>query len=128
MSRPDTSYRQIIRLSTPVMLSQLSYTAMGIIDTIMVGQVGVVALASVGLGSILFWWLLSLFWGMLAGVNTLVSQAEGANDRPAAGVAFWQGIYLGGLLSVLVFVLWPLTPHLVGWTGASPVREPRPPG
>ena len=45
------------------------------------------ALASVGLGSILFWWLLSLFWGMLAGVNTLVSQAEGANDRPAAGVA-----------------------------------------
>jgi MATE family multidrug resistance protein len=120
MSRPDTSYRQIIVLSTPVMLSQLSYTAMGIIDTIMVGQVGVVALASVGLGSILFWWLLSLFWGMLAGVNTLVSQAEGANDRPAAGVAFWQGIYLGLFLSVLVFVLWPLAPHLMAWTGASP--------
>jgi MATE family multidrug resistance protein len=120
MSRPDTSYRQIVRLSTPVMLSQLSYTAMGIIDTIMVGRVGIVALASVGLGSILFWWLLSLFWGMLAGVNTLVSQAEGANDRPAAGVAFWQGIYLGLFLSVLVFVLWPLAPHLMGWTGASP--------
>ncbi len=120
MSRPDTSYRRIILLSTPVMLSQLSYTAMGIIDTIMVGQVGVVALASVGLGSILFWWLLSLFWGMLAGVNTLVSQAEGANDRPAAGVAFWQGIYLGLFLSVLVFLLWPLAPHLMSWTGASP--------
>ena len=120
MSCPDTSYRQIIRLSTPVMLSQLSYTAMGIIDTIMVGRVGVVALASVGLGSILFWWLLSLFWGMLAGVNTLVSQAEGANDRKAAGVAFWQGIYLGLFLSVLVFVLWPLAPHLMSWTGASP--------
>jgi MATE family multidrug resistance protein len=120
MSRPDTSYRQIVRLSTPVMLSQLSYTAMGIIDTVMVGRVGVVALASVGLGSILFWWLLSLFWGMLAGVNTLVSQAEGAGDRRAAGVAFWQGIYLGGFLSVLVFVLWPLAPHLTSWTGASP--------
>jgi MATE family multidrug resistance protein len=120
MSRPDTSYRQIISLSTPVMLSQLSYTAMGIIDTIMVGRVGVVALASVGLGSILFWWLLSLFWGMLAGVNTLVSQAEGANDGKGAGVAFWQGIYLGLFLSVLVFVLWPLAPHLMAWTGASP--------
>ena len=120
MSRPDTSYRQIISLSTPVMLSQLSYTAMGIIDTIMVGRVGVVALASVGLGSILFWWLLSLFWGMLAGVNTLVSQAEGANDGKGAGVAFWQGIYLGLFLSVLVFVLWPLSPRLMSWTGASP--------
>ena len=120
MSRPDTSYRQIIGLSTPVMLSQLSYTAMGIIDTIMVGRVGIVALASVGLGSILFWWLLSFFWGMLAGVDTLVSQAEGAGDRKAAGVAFWQGIYLGLFLSVLVFVLWPLAPHLMSWTGASP--------
>ena len=120
MSRLDTSYGQIVRIGTPVMLSQLSYTAMGIIDTIMVGRVGVVALASVGLGSILFWWLLSLFWGMLAGVNTLVSQAEGANDRKAAGVALWQGIYLGLLLSVLVFVLWPLAPHLMAWTGASP--------
>jgi MATE family multidrug resistance protein len=123
MSRPDTSYRQIIRLSTPVMLSQLSYTAMGIIDTIMVGRVGVVALASVGLGSILFWWLLSLFWGMLAGVNTLVAQAEGASDRRAAGVAFWQGIYLGLFLSALVFVLWPLAPHLMAWTGASPTVQ-----
>ena len=123
MSRPDTSYRQIIRIGTPVMLSQLSYTAMGIIDTIMVGRVGIVALASVGLGSILFWWLLSLFWGMLAGVNTLVAQAEGANDRKAAGVAFWQGIYLGLLLSVLVFVLWPLAPHLMAWTGASPTVQ-----
>jgi MATE family multidrug resistance protein len=120
MSRPDTSYRQIIVLSTPVMLSQLSYTAMGIIDTVMVGRVGVVALASVGLGSILFWWFLSLFWGMLAGVNTLVSQAEGANDRPAAGAALWQGLYLGLLLSALVFVLWPLAPSLMSWTGASP--------
>jgi MATE family multidrug resistance protein len=120
MSRPDTSYRQIISLSTPVMLSQLSYTAMGIIDTIMVGRVGVVALASVGLGSILFWWLLSLFWGMLSGVNTLVAQAEGAGDRPAAGVAFWQGLYLGLALSALVFAFWPLAPHLMALTGASP--------
>lgn len=123
MSRPDTSYRQIVRIGTPVMLSQLSYTAMGIIDTIMVGRVGVVALASVGLGSILFWWLLSLFWGMLAGVNTMVAQAEGANERRAAGVAFWQGIYLGLLLSVLVFVLWPLAPQLMAWTGASPAVQ-----
>jgi MATE family multidrug resistance protein len=119
MSRPDTSYRHIVAISTPVMLGQLSYTAMGIIDTIMVGRVGLVALASVGLGSILFWWFLSLFWGMLAGVNTLVAQAEGAGDRRSAGIAFWQGIYLGLALSPLVLVLWPLAPQLLAWTKAS---------
>jgi MATE family multidrug resistance protein len=123
MSRPDTSYKRIVIISTPVMLGQLSYTAMGIIDTAMVGQVGLVALASVGLGAVLFWWLLSLFWGMLAGVNTLVAQAEGAADRRAAGAAFWQGVYLGLLLSALVFVLWPLAPGLLALTGASPVVQ-----
>ncbi len=123
MSRPDTSYRHIVAISTPVMLGQLSYTAMGIIDTIMVGRLGLVALAGVGLGSILFWWFLSLFWGMLAGVNTLVAQAEGAGDRRSAGVAFWQGIYLGLGLSLLVLVLWPLAPQLLVWTGASPTVQ-----
>jgi MATE family multidrug resistance protein len=120
MRRPDISYRSIVNISAPVMLSQLSYTAMGIIDTVMVGRVGLVGLASVGLGSILFWWMLSLFWGMLSGVNTLVAQAEGAGDRPAAGVALWQGLYLGLALSLLVFVLWPLAPRIMAITGATP--------
>jgi len=123
MSRPDTSLRRIVQISAPVMLGNLSYTAMGLIDTAMVGRVGLVGLASVGLGSILFWWLLSLFWGMLSGVNTLVAQAEGAGDRQAGGVAFWQGLYLGLALSVLVFVFWPLAPHLMALAGASPVVQ-----
>ena len=52
MSSIDVSYRNIARITTPVALSQLSYTAMGVIDTIMVGQLGVTALAGVGLGNI----------------------------------------------------------------------------
>ncbi len=120
MGRVDTSYRRIVRISAPVMLNQLAHTAMGILDTIMVGRLGVTALAGVGLGHILVWWLLSLFWGMLAGVNTLVAQAEGADDRPAAGVAFWQGLYLSGLLALLIFAYWPCIPAVLRLAGASP--------
>ena len=53
---------------------------MGIIDTIKVGLLGVTALAGVGLGNMVPWWVLSLFWEMLAGVNTLVAQGVGGGD------------------------------------------------
>jgi MATE family multidrug resistance protein len=120
MSRIDISYRRIARIATPVLLGQLSYTAMGVVDTVMVGQLGVTALAGVGIGNILVWWLLSLFWGMLAGVNTLVAQAVGAEDRPGAGVALWQGLYLGLLCTSCILALWPAVPLLFELAGTSP--------
>jgi MATE family multidrug resistance protein len=119
----NTSYKRIVALTTPVALGQLSYTAMGIADTVMVGQLGVTALAGVGLGNIIAWWVLSLFWGMLAGVNTLVAQAVGARDPRAAGVALWQGLYLGGACTVMMLAVWPLAPTIFAWTGVSPEIE-----
>lgn len=120
MSSIDISYRRIARITTPVLLGQLSYTLMGVIDTAMVGRLGVAALAGVGIGNILVWWLLSLFWGMLAGVNTLVAQAVGAENRSAAGVALWQGIYLAVLCTACILALWPLVPFLFDLAGGSP--------
>ena len=119
MSRIDVSYRNIVRITTPVALSQLSYTAMGIIDTIMVGRLGVTALAGVGLGNMITWWVLSLFWGMLAGVNTLVAQGVGGGDRRQVGRALWQGLYLGLGCAVVMLALWPLAPAIFALTGAS---------
>jgi len=117
VSRIDISYRRIARVTTPVLLGQLSYTAMGVTDTIMVGRLGVTALAGVGLGNIVAWWILSLFWGMLAGVNTQVAQAVGADDPAAAGRSLWQGLYLGAVCALLMLSLWPLAPALFALTG-----------
>ncbi|MEM1204378.1 MAG: MATE family efflux transporter [Acidobacteriota bacterium] len=123
-TRLDISYRRILRLTWPVLVSQLSFTAMGIIDTVMVGRLGVTALAAVGLGHFLSWWILSFFWGLLAGVNTLVAQAVGARRHEDAAVAFWQGVYLSLLAAGFVMAMVPAVPWLVGLTGASPeVRE-----
>ncbi len=118
-SRVDISYGRIFRITWPVMLSQLSYTAMGFIDTVMVGRLGVTALAAVGLGSLLVWWLLSFLVGGLAGVNTAVAQAEGARDGRAAGVAFWQGTYMGVLGGLLLMLFWPFLPALMAWIGPT---------
>lgn len=119
MRAVDTSYRRLAAITVPVGLGQLSYTAMGILDTIMVGRLGVTALAGVGLGNIVAWWVLSLFWGMLAGVNTLVAQAVGAGRPRAAGVALWQGLHLGAVCAVAMLGLWPAAPWLFALTGVD---------
>ena len=116
----DLSYRRIVQLTAPVLIGQLSHTMMGVVDTVMVGRLGVTELAAVGLGNYLTWWLLSFVVGMITGVNTLVAQAIGGDRPRAAGVAFWQGIYLGLMLAAMLAACWPLVPGILRATGATP--------
>jgi MATE family multidrug resistance protein len=119
MKRIDISYRNILRIAAPVLLSTISYTAMGVIDTIMVGRLGVLELAAVGLGNLLTWWFLSFFYGLLGGVNAFVAQSYGADEPRAVGAAFWQGLYLALLSGVLITACWFAAPRVFVLTGAS---------
>lgn len=116
----DISYRRIGVITAPVVLTQLSHTAMGVIDAIMVGRLGVTALAAVGLANIITWWCFSFVWGLLSGINTLVAQAEGAGDDRAAGAAFWHGLYMALACGGLLLALWPFVPTIYRWTHATP--------
>lgn len=116
----DISYRHIAWITAPVLINQLSHTAMGVIDTVMVGSLGVTALAAVGLGNFVAWWLLAFVVGMLSGVNTLVAQAEGAKQPRKASVALWQGLYMGLMLALVFLAIYPATPWLLGLAKASP--------
>ncbi len=109
-NKVDISYRRIFAIATPVMLTQVTYTAMGFIDTVMVGRLGVTALAGVGLGALTVWWLLSFLVGALSGVNTAVAQSEGAGDRFGVGRAVWHGLFMGIVIGVVLVLFWPLIP------------------
>ena len=118
--RIDISYRNIGRITAPVIVGQLSHTAMGVVDTLMVGQLGVTALAAVGLGTYVSWWPMTFVLGMMAGVNTLVAQAEGAKRHRSAGVAFWQGVYLALFMAGGLAAGWLAVPWIFAWIGPEP--------
>ena len=119
-NRIDIGYRRIARIIVPVLIGQLSATMMGLIDTVMVGRLGVTALAAVGLGNFITAWLLAFVFGMITGVNTRVAQAIGAFRPKAAGAAWIQGLYLGCMLAAGLAALWPLVPWIIGMIGATP--------
>ena len=44
----------MVRLAAPVVVAELGWVAMGIVDIAMVGRLGAAAIGAVGVGSVLF--------------------------------------------------------------------------
>jgi MATE family multidrug resistance protein len=95
------------RLAWPVILAEIGWMAMGIVDTVMVGPLGPAAISGVGLAGILFFAIAACSMGLLLGLDTVVAQAHGAGQPDACRRWFWQGLWLGTFTAVpLAGVLW----------------------
>ena len=98
----------VARLAWPITVSMLSYTLMGVVDTMFVGQLGTAELAGVGLAITLAHLAQAFGWGLLSGLKVAASQRFGANNAEAAGRLVWQGLWLSGLMGAAVALLGPL--------------------
>jgi MATE family multidrug resistance protein len=85
--------RQVIQLASPVILTHLSITLMGVVDSAMVGRLGATELAAVGFGGTWLWTLFNGFVGAGTVVQTFVAQSHGANRPAECGKWVWQGLY-----------------------------------
>lgn len=101
-------------LAFPVVLTQLSTSLMGVVDSAMVGRIGPTELAAVGFGGIWLWTLFSILYGTASGIQTFVSQADGAGDSRSCGPWVWQGFYalLPAGIVLVALLAWLLEPAL----------------
>jgi MATE family multidrug resistance protein len=112
------SLREVWDLAFPVALTQLSATLMGVTDSAMVGRLGATELAAVGFGSVWLWTVFSLFYGTASGVQTFVSQRDGAGRPERCGAWTWQGLWAVLPLAALVAAcLLPAVPALLALLG-----------
>jgi MATE family, multidrug efflux pump len=102
--------RQMLRLAIPVVIAELGWMFMSVVDTIMVGHLGPAAIGATGVGGSAFYALAIFGMGLLLGLDTLVSQAFGAGDRNDCHRSLAQGIYLALALTPLLMVLFYLMP------------------
>ena len=110
--------REVAYIAWPIIISMLSYTAMGVADTLFVGWVGKTELAAVGIATTAIFLFNSFFMGTLHGVKVMSAQATGAGDSALAERAAWLGAALaipfGGLVLVASFFAEPLFALLGG--------------
>jgi MATE family, multidrug efflux pump len=76
--RFNAELRPMLALAAPVIIAELGWVTMGIVDTLMVGRLGPDAIGAVGLASALFIAVGVFAMGLLLGLDPLVAQAFGA--------------------------------------------------
>ena len=113
--------REVAGLAWPVIISQMSSTLMGVVDTAMVGRLGATELAAVGFAHIWTWTLFSLFIGTATGVQTFVAQHHGAGDEARCGAWVWRALTLVVPLAAVVAAgVGFSAPFLLAALGPSP--------
>lgn len=78
--------RSVIRLAWPVVIQQVSFTTVQLVDTFLVGHLGEDALAGVGVASILYWFPLSGMFAIGIGASAVVARNVGAGHADRAEV------------------------------------------
>ena len=126
---PATRFRSELRalllLAIPVVLSELGWMAMSIVDTIMVGRLSPAAIGAVGISSAIFYTPTLFGIGLLLGLDTLVAQAFGRGDFDDCHRALAQGVYLAILYTPIAMLLVGIAPHFFPVMGITEaVRAP----
>ena len=120
MSRTRHELRRLLDLAAPVVVGQLATMMLSVVDTLMVGNVGVTTLAAASLGHVWTFGTMIFAMGLVFGIDPVVSQAFGAKDARRQGLALQRGMVLGIAVSVPVALLWWWTDRFMLLLGQSP--------
>ena len=98
----DPGYRNIWRISYPLMLAGISETVIDITDTIFLARYGITELAAIGLADA--WYMLFLFLslGIIDGIQVITGRRAGQGRDQEIGHVFNQGLYMLAAVSILM--------------------------
>ena len=99
----------MLRLALPLVMAEVGWMFMGVVDTVMVGHLPhpAVTISAAALGQVLYNTLAFGIGGVLLGLDTYISQAHGAGDLDDANKWLLSGVVLAvGLSAVLMGMVW----------------------
>ena len=100
-------FLRLVPLALPIIAGNLAQVVLGLIDTLMVGQLGPSYLDALSLANAIFILPLVLAIGTTMAIGPMVSEAIGAKDLDFAGKVLRQGIVFNTLFSmILVAITW----------------------
>src|SRR5688572_7604830 len=108
--------RPMLTLAAPVVMAELGWVTMGIVDTIMVGDLGPAAIGAVGLSSMLFVAVTVFAMGLLLGLDPVVAQAFGAGRLDECHRWLVDGVWLGIVVTLpMVGVVYAMNLSMPVW-------------
>jgi len=94
----------MLRLAIPVVIAEIGWISMGIVDTVIVGPLGPAAIGAVGTGSIIYFGVVVFGMGMLLALDTFVAQGFGAGRIDECHRWLFAGTQLALVLSAILVI------------------------
>jgi MATE family multidrug resistance protein len=117
--------RALLRLASPIILSQIAQVLMGFLDTVMSGHAGATDQAVVGLGVALW---IPVFIGLMSvvqAVSPIIAHHFGAGDRDAVARDAREGIWLALCAGLVPLIMVPWAADLLMWFRIEPATAER---
>jgi multidrug resistance protein, MATE family len=98
-------YKSNFLLAYPVVISQLGHMFTAVLDSVMVGHLGIVPLAACALGNSIFAICLVIGIGISQGITPLVAQENGKNNKKLCGQYLEQGVFISLITGIILFAI-----------------------
>ena len=115
----------LLRLASPIILSQIAQVLMGLTDTVMSGQAGARELAVVGLGVALW---IPVFVGLMSvvqAISPVIAHHFGAGDAKGVAQDAREGVWLALAIGLLPLLLVPWAVRLLVFADIAPALAAR---
>ena len=108
--------RRILLLGMPIVFGMISQNVLNLVDTAMVGMLGDIALAAVGLGSFTNFMAVAFIQGLSTGVQAIAARRKGEGRLEDAAIPLNGALVVAVLVSVPLSALFYYTaPDLFAW-------------
>lgn len=105
-SKEKNPHRTIIAIAFPAILANSSAPLVGLVDTWAIGHLpDPIYLAAIGLGSVIFNFILWAFGFLRMGTTGIIAQARGKNDTDLLVAGIWRSIALALALGLVLLLL-----------------------
>ena len=95
--------RTVLRIAIPMTLAYLSTPLLGIVDTAVIGQLGIAALiGGIALGGIIFDIVFTTFNCLRSGTTGLTAQAFGANEKDEIVAVLYRALVIAIFAGIIV--------------------------
>jgi MATE family multidrug resistance protein len=115
MTHFRAEFPPLIGLALPLIAGELGWVSMSLVDTMMLGHLphAALAMSSAALAQVLYNTLCFGIAGILLGLDSLISQALGAEERHDANRWLVHGLLLSVLLAAILIGIFAVTPALL---------------
>jgi len=116
----DGTYRHVLRIALPLIVSTSSSTVMQFVDRVFLGWHSTTSLGAAMGGSFPVWTLTSLFIGTASYTSTFVAQYYGAGRRSGVSNSVWQGLLFASFSWIILIVAGAFASEIISVMKHSP--------